>query len=395
MSNLKHKKNTGQYFTISDELQSFVFDNVKHKSHLLLEPSFGAGHLLKRFKEYDENYPMMCYELDTNISPVLEFNQYQTPTYGDFTQQEITQKFKTIIGNPPYVKQNKGGNMYIRFIELCYDYLADDGELIFIVPSDFIKVTCASSIISRMTESGRFTDFLFPHNEKLFEGAIIDVMVFRYEKCGPSPSKKTVVNGKEVFYNVNNGIITFSSEDVVGTPISDEFSVYVGFVSGRDAVYRAPFGNIDMLTDKDRVEKYIFTDTFPTQNNVINAHLQAHKTELLGRKMRTFSETNWFQWGAPRNISNIKRNAGKSCIYLRIMTRQKEVAFLGNVQYFGGTLLCLVPKSEMDEAEIQRVVDHINSESFQNDYIYAGRFKIGHRQLSNAVIPTTSTVPGT
>ena len=254
----------------------------------------------------------------------------------------------------------------------------------------FIKV---DDILCNFFSEGRFTNFLFPHNEKLFEGANIDVMVFRYEKCEDSPRKKTYVNGKEVFYNVNNGIITFGGEDVVGSPISDEFSVYVGFVSGRDAVYRAPFGNIDMLTDKGKVEKYIFTETFPTQNMEIDKHLQAHKSELIGRKIRTFSETNWFQWGAPRNISNIKRNAGKPCIYLRIMTRQKEVAFLGNVQYFGGTLLCLVPKSEMDEVELQRIVHHINSESFQNDYIYSGRFKIGHKQLSNAMIPSTGTAP--
>ena len=50
----KHKKDLGQYFTIAGELQTFVFDKVRHKSHRLLEPSFGAGHLLKKFKEYDE-----------------------------------------------------------------------------------------------------------------------------------------------------------------------------------------------------------------------------------------------------------------------------------------------------------------------------------------------------
>ena len=42
-------KSLGQYFTISNTLQQFVFDKVNHKDHLLLEPSFGAGHLLKKF----------------------------------------------------------------------------------------------------------------------------------------------------------------------------------------------------------------------------------------------------------------------------------------------------------------------------------------------------------
>ena len=47
-----------------------------------------------------------------------------------------------------------------------------------------------------MTENGSFTDFLFPHDEKLFEGASIDVVVFRYEKG--LTNKKAIVNEKEV-----------------------------------------------------------------------------------------------------------------------------------------------------------------------------------------------------
>lgn len=381
---IKHKKDMGQYFTISDELQKFVFEKVKNKSNLLLEPSFGAGHLLKKFKEYDINYPMICYELDTSVKSVITFNQYQTPIYGDFTTQTITTKFKTIIGNPPFVKQ-KTGNLYIKFIELCYNYLDNDGELIFIVPSDFIKLTSAASLINKMTENGCFTDFLFPHDEKLFEGASIDVVVFRYEKG--IKNKKTIVNGKEVFCNINKGIITFSDSEVSGMPIDSTFNVYVGLVSGRDEIYRVPFGNANILNDKDKVEKYIFTDTFPTKNKKIDSHLLEHKTELLERKIKKFSEKNWFEWGAPRNISSILKYWGKSCIYIRNMTRNKEVAFIGKVQYFGGSLLCLVPKEDITEPEIKKIVEHINSTTFQKDYIYSGRFKIGHKQISSAIIP--------
>jgi adenine-specific DNA-methyltransferase len=381
---IQHKKDLGQYFTVSEELQTFVFNSVKYKSSLLLEPSFGAGHLLKKFKDYNENYPMLCFELDDKVKPILTFNQFQTPVYGDFTKQVIPQKFKTIIGNPPYVKQ-RTGNLYIKFIELCYEYLDENGELIFIVPSDFIKLTSASSIIAKMTEHGTFTDFFFPQNEKLFEGASIDVVVFRYEKG--IKNNKTKVNGKDVFCNINKGIITFSDSVIIGSPISDKFNVYVGLVSGRDEIYRVPFGNIDILNDKDRVEKYIFAESFPTKNSQIDTHLQNHKSELLQRKIKKFTEENWFEWGAPRNISSIQKYCDTPCIYLRNMTRNKEVAFIGKVQYFGGSLLCLVPKHHMTEPEIQKVIQHINSTEFQKDYMYAGRFKIGHKQICNAILP--------
>lgn len=378
------KKKLGQYFTISEELQKFVFENVKNRSKCLLEPSFGAGHLLKKFKEYDDNYPMVCYELDINIVPIISFNNYQTIIYEDFTQQPMNIKFKTIIGNPPYVKQ-KTGNLYLKFIELCYEYLDDDGELIFIVPSDFIKLTSASSIIDKMTKNGSFTHFFFPQNERLFDGASIDVLVFRYEKG--VKSIKTIVNNKEVFCNVNKGIITFSDTEISGCYIESYFNVYVGLISGRDEIYRVPFGNIDILNDKDKVDRYIFTQTFPTDNNKINDHLENHKKVLLDRKIKKFSEKNWFEWGAPRNISTIEKYWGKSCIYVRNMTRSKEIAFIGKVQYFGGSLLCLIPKKQMSEKDIRNIINHINSPEFTKDYMYSGRFKIGHKQISTAIIP--------
>jgi adenine-specific DNA-methyltransferase len=384
-NDLEHKKKMGQYFTISDDLQKFVFDKVKHKS-TILEPSFGAGHLLNKFKEADPDYPIVCYELDHTIKPAVTFNTHQTVVYGDFTKQIITQKFKTIIGNPPYVKQSTG-NLYIKFIEICFGLLEADGEIIFIVPSDFIKLTSASALIDSMIKEGSFTDFLFPHDEKLFEGASVDVLVFRYEKG--LKTKECYNNGKKMICNVNSGIITFSETEVNGTPLSDMFNVYVGLVSGRDEIYRVPFGNIDILNDKDRVQKYIFAETFPTPNPVINAHLQAHKAELIERRIKKFNKNNWFEWGAPRNITTIEANLGKPCIYVRNMTRSQEVAFIGKVQHFGGSLLCLIPKLTMSQEELEKIVSFLNTKDVQKDYLYSGRFKIGHKQVCNIIVPSS------
>ena len=377
------KKQIGQYFTVSDMLQQFVFDKVKHRSSILLEPAFGAGHLLKKFVEYDPNYPIVCYELDDTIKPIMQFNKHQIPIYGDFTKQTITQKFKTIVGNPPYVKQSTG-NLYIRFIEQCYHLLDDVGEMIFIVPSDFIKLTSASTIIDTMTKAGSFTDFLFPNDEKLFDGASIDVVVFRYEKG--VLTNETNVNGSTRVCNVNNGIITFSEGEVTGTPMCDIFNVYVGIVSGRDEIYRVPFGNISVLSDKDRVEKFIFVEEFPSNNQQIDEHLLSHRNELGNRKIKKFNDKNWFEWGAPRNITSIRDHWGEPCIYVRNITRKEDVAFVGTVQYFGGGLLCLIPKS--GAVDLEKIVKHMNTTEFKKDYKYAGRFKIGHKQVCNAIIPS-------
>ena len=382
---LSNKKKLGQYFTISENLQKFVFEKVKNKGTLLLEPSFGAGHLLKKFKESNPDYPILCYELDSTIKPIIPFNTNQTVIYGDFTVQDISQTFKTIIGNPPYVKQTTG-NLYIRFIEICFKLLEDSGEMIFIVPSDFIKLTSASSLIREMIEAGSFTDFLFPHDEKLFEGASIDVLVFRYEKG--LHTNETLHNNTKMLCNVNNGIITFSETEIIGKPLLHLFNVYVGLVSGRDKVYRSEIGNIDILDDKGKTQKYIFTEKFPTGNSAIDAQLEAYKSVLLERKIRKFNEKNWFEWGAPRNITTIQKNLGKACIYVRNITRSQEVAFIDTVQHFGGGLLCLIPKEEISEAELKKIVAFMNTKGCQRDYIYSGRFKIGHKQVCNIIIPS-------
>ena len=382
---LSNKKKLGQYFTISENLQKFVFEKVKNKGTPILEPSFGAGHLLKKFKESNPDYPILCYELDSTIKPIIPFNTNQTVIYGDFTVQDISQTFKTIIGNPPYVKQTTG-NLYIRFIEICFKLLEDSGEMIFIVPSDFIKLTSASSLIREMIEAGSFTDFLFPHDEKLFEGASIDVLVFRYEKG--LHTNETLHNNIKMLCNVNNGIITFSETEIIGKPLLHLFNVYVGLVSGRDKVYRSEIGNIDILDDKGKTQKYIFTEKFPTGNSAIDAHLEAYKSVLLERKIRKFNEKNWFEWGAPRNITTIQKNLGKACIYVRNITRSQEVAFIDKVQHFGGGLLCLIPKEEISEAELKKIVAFMNTKGCQRDYIYSGRFKIGHKQVCNIIIPS-------
>ena len=373
------QKELGQYFTQSDVLQNFVFRSVVHRNRHLLEPSFGAGHLLRKFKDLDPDYPMDCYELDSTIPPVVSFNEHQTVRYADFTTADPGRKYYTIIGNPPYVKR-RSGNLYIQFIEICFLLLEEGGELVFIVPSEFLKQTRASAILTRMMSAGCFTDILFPHDERLFEGAAVDVMAFRYEKGAHT---QTLVNGVPKHCHIQDGIVTFADQQVLGTPLSDGFHVYVGLVSGMDAVYKSSFGNIDVLTDKLTLTKFIMIDTFPSGNPNIDTHLLANKDVLMSRKIKKFVESNWFEWGAPRNKKAMEEHAGKQCIYIRTLTRLPEVAFAGTVSYFGGNLLCLIPKQPADLAPI---LEHLNSAEFKNEYTFSGRFKLGHKQVSNVIL---------
>jgi adenine-specific DNA-methyltransferase len=365
----------GQYFTtnkfLKDEVEKLILNNPK----IILEPSVGRGDLIEHLSK---DISFHLFEIDETIK-LLDSLNYKV-TYTDFLKEDIKNTYDTIIGNPPYVK-TKTGNLYLEFIKKCFNLLNDNGELIFIVPSDFIKLTSSKKIIEELLKYGTFTHFIHPNSEKLFENASIDVIIFRY--CKKISDNKVFFNGEEKYLINSNGIITFSTKNKSDDKkLEDYFNVYVGMVTGKEEVFKnKDFGNIEMLNDKNKLDSYILVNNFPTENKDLNEYLLKHKEILLDRKIRKFNESNWFQWGALRNIKTIKENLGKKCIYMKNLTRDSEIAFVDKVQYFGGSLIMLIPKSDID---LDKTIQYLNSFEYRKNYIYSGRFKIGHRQICNS-----------
>jgi adenine-specific DNA-methyltransferase len=98
------------------------------------------------------------------------------------------------------------------------------------------------------------------------------------------------------------------------------------------------------------------------------------------RKIRKFNETNWYQFGALRNINFIQENLGKKCIYIYNVSRKENVAFIGRVDFFSSNLLLLLPKNKVD---LEKVNIYLNSTEFKENYTYSGRFMIGQKQIEN------------
>jgi adenine-specific DNA-methyltransferase len=378
----KHK--LGQYFTTNTELKEKVFSFVLNNPSNILEPSIGQGDLIVFIINKTPSITFDMYEIDTQIK-LLDKLPKDNIIYGDFMKQIITKTYKTIIGNPPYIRTKKG-NLYIDFTKKCYNLLDDNGELIFIVPSDFLKLTSASKLLNEMMTHGTFTHIFHPHNQKMFENASIDVIVFRY--CKNSSIEKQVLYNEKILYITNSdGLITFGEKTNVNIVMfKDYFDIYVGIVSGKEKVYKnEEYGNIEVLNEEDKFDKYIYIEKYPCDNENINKHLLNYKKELIERGIRRFNENNWFKFGATRNISKVIKNIGKECIYIYNLTRKTNIAFLGKVSYFGGGLLMLKPKKNCN---LQTIISYLNSNTFKDNFIFSGRFKIGHRQISHSYIPS-------
>lgn len=379
----KNKPQIGQYFTTNPILQNKIIEFIKNKPKCILEPCVGRGDLVVTVHYENKDIKFDMYEIDNKINFINDYIKNNV-VIGDFLLSNSQKKYKTIIGNPPYIRTKKG-NLYIDFIEKCVNMLENKGELIFVIPSDFFKLTGTKQLLSKMLLEGTFTHIYHPHNEKMFENAIIDILIFRY--CKDKNLEKIVIyNDKKMEIRNSNGLVTFENE-IVGNNIKtlgDYFDIYVGIVTAKEEVFKnQEFGNVSVINGKNKIEKYIYLGHFPTNNENLNKYMLENKEKLMSRKIRKFSEKNWYEWGAPRNIKIMEEFKGRKCIYVRSITRKQEVAFEGEVGYCGGSLVMMIPKNS--GMELGDVIKYLNSGEFKGKYMYSGRFRIGHRQLYNSI----------
>ena len=282
---MQTKRSLGQYFTTHELLKNKVQEFIQNEPSCILEPSIGRGDLIETVYKKNTHIQFDMYEIDTKLGIINGIPN--NVIYGDFMEQKISKTYQTIIGNPPYVR-TKNGNLYIDFTEKCYNLLDTNGELIFIVPSDFLKLTSASKLLNTMMTNGSFTHIFHPHNENLFEGASIDVIIFRY--CKNNSIEKKVLYNDELLYIINSdGLITFEKEQNKETILlKDCFDIYVGLVTGKEEVYKnEEIGNIEVLNGENKTEKYIYIENYPCNNEKINTYLLKHKNVLINRKIKT------------------------------------------------------------------------------------------------------------
>jgi adenine-specific DNA-methyltransferase len=391
------QKQLGQYFTTNQELLENVFKLVKNGVGPILEPSFGQGHIINYFREQGNTRPFVGIELDDTLVKLEKIHESTTVHHCDFLTYKTDEKFSSIVGNPPYFKLKKNPNnnsilgvtnIYVAFIEKAYDMLAGDGELIFIIPSDFFKLTSAAKLKELLLKNGSFTDVFHPNKENLFKKATQDVMIFRYQKG--VISNVTNLNNEQKHVILSQGNIYFDtiSDKVIDEIKLDEvFDIKVGMVSGAEKIFaNEEYSNISILTSGGYKNEILLTD-LPEEGTNVHEYLQGHKQHLINRKIKKFSEKNWFQWGCLRNIKFMTEMQGNACLYAKVLTRHTDVFSTGTVEMYDGSLLCIYPKVQMTDVQIKNIKDFMNSQDFLKHFNYSGRYKVGQKTLSDCFIP--------
>ena len=371
--------NLGQVFT-PPSVVKFMLDLCQNRGRVL-EPSSGDGAFFRTLTEQGRD--CVGIELDPRVAPpgarVMDFFDYPE-----------TERFDSIIGNPPYVRYqdiaastkaklrsplfDKRSNLFLFFIEKCVRHLNPGGELVFIVPREFIKLTAAKKMNAWLYEQGSITHFYETGDVRIFGEHTPNCAIFRFEK---GRFDRRMADGR-TFTEVDGQLMFLRNDHQVR--FSDIFTVKVGAVSGADSIYTHPAGNMEFVCSKTietgETRRMLYGITHP--------HLEQHKTELLARRVREFDESNWWEWGRKFPLNRLPR------IYVNGRTRKPQPFFLHDCLNFDGSILALFPRhtqiSRRDLIECTMMLNH-EVDWQQLGFVCDGRFLFTQRSLQTCLLP--------
>ena len=225
------RKSLGQFFTskTTARFMACLFSFPQKKRVEILDPGAGSGVLSAAIIEMIDKYhpeisqiALTCYETNSDILPLLAENldyikrkarvglsieildtDYIISQADDFSgtisASPMQRKFDMVIGNPPYFKLAKDApeaalmpevcygapNIYFLFASMSLFNLADNGEMVYILPRSWTSVAYFSCFRSYLLHYGKLTDVhIFVSRKKVFdnENVLQETMIMKVRK---------------------------------------------------------------------------------------------------------------------------------------------------------------------------------------------------------------------
>ena len=384
----------GQIFTppaIVDCMRELVRNQGR-----VLEPACGDGAFLRHFPE------AVGIEIDPRHAP-------PGAEVMNFFELADDERFATIIGNPPYVRYqdispgtrrlakgsvlDKRANLYLFFVEKCLRHLEPGGELIFITPRDLLKATSAVPLNRILFAEGTITDFIDLGDSRLFDGATPNCAIWRFEQGNLSRRTRFAslaladgVNGlgqlqwEDRRFVESGGHLLFTRNDYP-LRLSDIAFVKVGAVSGADDLYTSTeFGNRDFVCSSTVADGKTRHMIWCEPGEPAPEALLPHRDRLLARRIRSFDEFNWWQWGRSDYQSEQPR------VYVNGKTRRSQPFFTHACEHYDGSVLAIFPRDPT--VDVLVLADALNAVNWDDlGFICDGRFLFTQRSLEQTPLP--------
>lgn len=257
----KERKKYGQFFTSKDtaRFMAGLYKLPIGKQEIsILDAGAGSGilscALIERLEQVDsiQKIELTCYENDNNILELLRNNlqtcrdkfqkriqiqilteNYITSQYLDFNcmlgRNPDPLKYDLVIGNPPYMKIPKDApeaaampevcygapNLYFIFAAMGLFNLADNGEMVYIIPRSWTSGAYFKRFRQYFLTKGKLEHIhLFVSRNKVFdkEEVLQETMIIKVKKTDKIPETVTVTSSQSNndFDNLTSLIVPYS-----------------------------------------------------------------------------------------------------------------------------------------------------------------------------------------
>jgi len=385
----------GQVFTPEPVVRAML--RLRQNTGRALEPSCGDGAFLRAM------HHAVGVEFDPRHCPPGALNM-------DFFAYPESEKFDTVIGNPPYVRYQDiapstrrllrqdgfdgRSNLYHFFIEKCVRHLRPGGELIFITPRDFLKATSARPLNRWLHRHGTITHAIELGDARVFPDALPNCLIWRYElgETGHHTAWARISQGDDLVHSLEHphwqrrnflesaGHLLFSHGEY-GLSLADVANVRVGAVSGFDSIYTSEaHGNRDFVSSATartgQTRRMIWCDP----DRPAPAALLPHRDVLIARRIRNFDETNWWHWGRGYPQTDAPR------VYVNTKTRRPSPFFVHPCVHFDGAVLGVFPHRQ--DVDLDAFRDALNNVDWADQgFVCDGRYLFSQRSLQYALLP--------
>ncbi len=211
---IEHRKKYAQFFTpepISDFMATWVLDGKEGKVNVL-EPAFGLGVFSRSMHKINPEIRVMGYDSDKIIYAYANDN-FDSSRYDiricneNYLTASWTEKFDSIICNPPYLKfhdydnatlvpmvngklhthLNGFTNIYTLFLLKSIFQLNNNGRLAYVIPSEFLNADYGVEVKRALLQSGVLRHIIIvDFTQCAFDDALTTACILLCENNGDS-----------------------------------------------------------------------------------------------------------------------------------------------------------------------------------------------------------------